>query len=284
MSVEAIVELAKPDASLPAAEQLDTIRQKLEPYIYHHLIETYSPTLNAFWASYQPPKEAPNAYVIVERRPHPNFAFILKNMAIAAPYMSVYIFCSEENLNFIKILLGSKINNYNIIVAFSGKASRTQGKIDYNNLLTDVNTYAQIKAEYILTMQMDCIIRRLIPPTIFRGTYWGSPWGWKPNLPGGGGSTVRNVAQMIELCRKYRPQPALQPMTETEDSWIAEKLAVEPEMNFPDLEFRRAHIMESMPAANPVILHQFWTFAYQYHELPPDVFLNYWKRLLTLEF
>jgi len=283
MSVEALVALAKPDVSLPPHEQLDAIRQKLEPYIYHHLIETYSPILNAFWANYNPPKQAPYAYVIVERRPHPNFAFILKNMAIAAPHMSVYIFCSDENIEFIKILLGNKIANYNIIKAFSGTASRTQGKIDYNNLLTDANTYSQINAEYILTMQMDCIIRRKIPSTIFRGTYWGSPWGWKSHMPGGGGSTVRNVKQMIELCKKYRPDPKIL-LTETEDAWIAEKLAFEPAMSFPDLEFRRAHIMESMPADNPIVLHQFWTFVHQYQQVQADVFLKYWTHLLTLEF
>ena len=283
VSVQALVALAKPDTSLPPDEQLDAIRQKLEPYIYHHLIETYSPQLNAFWAVYNPPKQAPNAYV-VERRPHPNFAFILKNMAIAAPYMSVYIFCSDENIEFIKILLGNKIDNYNLIKVFSGTASRTQGKIDYNNLLTDAATYSQIKADYILTVQMDCIIRRPIPTSLFCGTYWGSPWGWKPQLPGGGGATVRNVSQMIEICQKYRPHPTLQPMDETEDAWLAEKLALEPLMNFPDLEFRRSHIMESMPANDPIVLHQFWTFVHQYHQVPADVFLKYWTHLLTLKF
>jgi hypothetical protein len=281
MSVPAIVELAGLDKSLTHDEQLDSLRLKLEPYIYHHLIEQYGPQLNAFWQTYNPPKQAPHAYVIVERRPHPNFAFILKMIAWASPQMSVYIFCSEENLEFIKILLGNKIANYNLILAFSGKTSRQQGKIDYNNLLTSQEFYEIIKADYMLTIQMDTIIRRKIPTEIFCGSYWGNPWAWKSQHPGGGGSTIRHVKTMIDICKKFRPDPT-QDLKDNEDSWIADRI-VETNSPYPDLEFRKNHIMESIPSQNPVVLHQFWTFAEQYHTMKKEEFIVYWTRLLTLD-
>jgi len=283
MSVEAITEVVRSleNPALCEKEQLDLLRTELEPYIYLYLVEKYNSYLNTIWSSYYPPKVARYAYMIVERRAHPNFAIILKMMAWAAPYMSVYIFCSDENYEFIRILLGDKLSYFNIHIAFRGKASREEGKNGYNQLLTDARTYEMIDAEYLLTVQMDTIIRRKIPTTIFCGSYWGNPWGWQPNLPGGGGSTVRNVEFMISLCKRFHQNPT-ESLSEAEDIWICNKL-IEMGGSVPDLEFRRQHIMENMPAQDPIILHQFWTFAKQYQYMPQEEFVKYWSHLLTLD-
>jgi len=256
--------------------RLDIYRNVLEPYFYSYLTEHYGKMLQEHWESYRPPLTSEHAFVIVERRAHPNFRFILQNMAWAAPHMAVYLFCSDENLAFIEAILGDKINSFHIIEAFQGDVSREEGKIGYNDVMTDYRFYESISATYILTIQMDNIIRRKIPASLFTGDYWGNPWAWRTHAAGGGGATVRRVAAMIELCKKHRPDPTID-VPPLEDAWIAERTN-----SFPDFSFRREHLMESIPANDPVILHQFWTFMDAYIPTPRDNVVAYWTQLLTL--
>ena len=160
-------------------DRLHAFRVELEPYIYHYLIEQYGLRLNAVWENYIPPLKSDKAYVLVERRTHPNYPFLLKMMAWAAPHLSVYLVCSEENLEFIKAILGDKIEHFHIIVAYSGEVDRDQGRTEYNQLLTNASFYEQIDAEYIVTMQMDVFLRRKLTDDLFCGDYWGAPWGWR---------------------------------------------------------------------------------------------------------
>jgi len=257
-------------------ERLDVYRNVLEPYFYSYLVEQYGTILQHHWNSYVPPLEADYAYVIVERRAHPNFRFILHNIAWAAPHMSVYIFCSDENRSFIDALLGDKAAFFHIIEIFKGDVSREEGKKGYNHVMTDYHFYESIHAKYILTIQMDNIIRHKIPASMFVGEYWGNPWAWKCDAAGGGGATVRRVDAMIELCRTHRPDPSLD-IPSLEDAWISERTP-----SFPSLEFRNSHIMESIPSTNPIILHQFWTFMDTYLKLPRDDVVKYFTMLLSL--
>lgn len=255
---------------------LHEYRTQLEPYVYMHLIEKYGTMLQAHWEHYIPPTKSNYAAVIVERRIHPNFRFILQNIAWAAPYMSVYIFCSDVNKAFIHAILGDKKDNFRIIEAFIGNPSRTEAIKDYNNLLTMSTFYETIDANYMLTVQMDNIIRKKLPLSIFTGDYWGNPWFWDKLQAGGGGATIRRVSYMIDLCKKYRPDISIQNES-NEDSWISDKT-----ITFPSIETRTEFSMESVPADDPYILHQFWTFANPYIDLGKDIFINYWSHLLTI--
>ena len=257
-------------------ERLDVYRNVLEPYFYMYLTEKYGSMLQSHWESYLPPLISENAYVIVERRAHPNFRFVLQNMAWAAPHMSVYIFCSDENRAFIEAILGDKVDSFHIMEIFQGDVSREEGKNGYNHVMTDYHFYQAFNAKYILTIQMDNIIRRKIPHSMFVGDYWGNPWAWRCDAAGGGGATVRRVQAMIELCKTHRPDPSLG-IPQLEDAWVAERT-----VSFPPFEFRRAHLMESVPTENPVILHQFWTFIDAYLQRPRDEVVTYLTHLLTL--
>jgi hypothetical protein len=267
---------AQQEARQLQQDRLHAFRTELEPYIYHYLIEQYGLPLNAIWDSYTPPLKSDKAYVLVERRAHPNYPFILKMMAWAAPHLSVYLICSDENLEFIKAILGDKISHFNIIVAYSGEVDRNQGRTEYNQLLTDAAFFEHIDAEYIVTMQMDVFLRRKLTDDLFCGDYWGPPWGWCSHRAGGGGATIRRVQKMIEVCKAPREDP-LAPCKEGEDSWMSDRI-----QDFPPLAFRRAHIMESMPADDPVIVHQFWTYLDSYHIQDRVRFTEHVKRILTI--
>jgi len=257
-------------------DRLHAFRTELEPYIYHYLIEQYGLRLNAVWENYIPPLKTDKAYVLVERRAHPNYPFLLKMMAWAAPHLSVYLVCSDENFEFIKEILGDKIEHFHIIVAYSGEVDRDQGRAEYNQLLTDASFYEQIDAEYMVTMQMDVFLRRKLTDDLFCGDYWGAPWGWRQESAGGGGATIRCVQKMIEICKAERDDP-LAPCKEGEDSWIADRV-----QDFPSLDFRCAHIMESMPTEDPVIVHQFWTFLDNYDIQDRTQCTENMKRILTI--
>jgi len=262
-----------PDAS----NTLDILRCNLDPYVYMYLIEKYGAMLQTFWESYLPPRKSDHVFVIAERRAHPNFRFILQNIAWAGPHMAVYIFCSEENQAFIDALLGNKREHYHIIPVFNGNPNREEGKIAYNNLLTDYRFYQMIDAQYMLTVQMDNIFRKKINPAMFIGDYWGNPWAWNESAAGGGGATVRRIPAMVEICRTYRSNPDI-PFDGVEDNWFSEHVT-----DYPDISFRSNHIMESMYVEDPYILHQFWTFGHGYLVFSREQFIEAWEKLLTIQ-
>jgi hypothetical protein len=271
------------DANQDVTKRLDAYRHKLEPYIFNYLIEHYGPRFQKFWETYLPPKKAERAFIIVERRDHPNFKFVLQNIAWSNPNMSVYIFCSDINYSFILSLLGDKAPFFNITQIFKGNPPRFEAVSEYNRTLKDYRFYEQIDAKYGITVQMDTIFRKKIPDHIFVGDYWGNPWAWKQSSPGGGGATIRNISSLKFLCRLYNPMPETDMNSDAEDSWISDHMTLL-SMSYPDIEFRKNHIMESMPAEDPVILHQFWTFSDQYLSMPQKELINYWKRLLTIKY
>lgn len=235
-----------------------TLRYILEPYIYNYLLVKYGNKLEENWKSYMPPKKSRWAYCIVERRPHPNFWYILRAMAWAGPEMSIYIFCSDENEGFIRSLLGEKADNVNIIPYFSGNPDIKIAIQDYNNFYTDYRNYMKIDAEYILTLQMDNIIRKKLDMRMFITDYYGSPWSWAQDEPGGGGATVRRVDKMIEICYMHRPDPVNTQCEIAEDGWISEK--IKKSGIFPPIEFRGHILVESLITDDPFIIHQTWSF------------------------
>jgi len=255
------------------------LRYILEPYVYNYLHVTYGAALDKFWQTYTPPKKADNAFVIVERRPHPNFWYILRNIAWAGPQMSVYIFCSDENVDFIHTLLGDKAPHYNIIPFFKGNIAREQAIQDYNNFYTDYRNYEAIDAQYIMTVQMDIFIRRKLDMDMFMTDYYGNPWAWMQDAPGGGGATVRRIAKMIEICKRYRPNPAIEDCPISEDGWISDKIKECGE--WPSLIIRSTTFMETLLSNDPYCVHQTWTFTDVILKQGKEVFLGLWQNLLT---
>jgi hypothetical protein len=272
---------SKEDAETYSKGRIDSFRLSLEPHIYHYLIEQYGPKLDKFWQTYTPPKQAKQAFVLVERRPHQNFWFILRNMAWANPNMSVYIFCSDENISFVKALLGNKLPHFNVVEAFKGNASRTRGKKETDNLLSNYKVYDFIDAEYIMTVEMDTFIRRKIPDSMFQGDYWGNTWGWVPHTPGGGGITIRNVKKVSAHCKKHKPDITTDLHT-AQDAWLSDTMYAD-KADFPDVNFRANHIMENVPVENPVAVHQFWTYLDSFQITNKALFMKYLTKILKLE-
>lgn len=276
--VEAFYEVARytlDHCPIDEKERFSHLRYTLEPHIYHYLIQQHMPVFNEVWRDYLPPRESKNAFVIIERRMHPNFEFILKNLAWAGPHLSVYLFCSDVNEPYIRAILGEKAETYHIHAVFKGLGTVEEGKAEYNRFLTTADTYRMIDAKYIMTVQMDNFIRRKIHDTYFIGDYWGNPWAWEQDSPGGGGGTIRRVKKMIEVCEADGPC-----LDSNEDSWISERIIKHGE--YPPLIIRGLVFMESIPADNPVCIHQFWTFLHNYMIHPRDQIISMLRHILSL--
>jgi hypothetical protein len=134
-----------------------------------------------------------------------------------------------------------------------------------------------IDAKYIMTVQMDIFIRRKLDMGMFMTDYYGNPWAWNQEDPGGGGATVRRIAKMIEICRRYRPDPSIDcPIPE--DGWINEKIK---ECGvWPDKVTRATTFMETLLNSNPYVVHQTWSFTDAVLIDGRDVFLQLWRNLL----
>lgn len=256
---------------------LDYFRNEFEPYIYQYLTWHYGPKLDTFWQTHEFPKKSKYAWVLVERRSHPNFWFVLRNIAWAAPDFSLYIFCSDGNYEFIKTILGDKINNVNIIVWFKGAASRQEGKDQYAQTFKMEKFYKLIEADYMIRIEMDTYMRKKIPESIFMDDYYGSPWAWMPDHPGGGGLIIRNIKSMIDLCMKEKCTNL-----EADDCWVGKKI-IEYGYKFPDFKVRKEIFSENFPVADPIGVHQFWSFVQNFEINEPNKFFQHYVRYLTID-
>jgi len=284
MSIESVTEAIIYELKQTFQSEKDSLRRlriNLEPYIFNYLSTTYYQTLQEHWNTYTPPLNSKYAYAFIERRCHPNIDFLLKNIAWANPTMSIYIFCSDLNENYIRALLGDKISNITIIQAFTGEASPQEGYKEFNKLLANIEYYECFdkEVEYIMTLHTDVFIRRKITEDIFVGDYWGAPWKWDRESAGGGGVTIRKVSSMKEICKKYTYEFDENVL---EDIWFCDKVK-KLGLAYPDVDFRAMRIMESVYVTNPVAIHQFWTFAYELKDNSYDEVVSYIKQILTFE-
>lgn len=254
-------------------------RTQLEPYIFNYLIYNYGKQLDNFWKSHQFLKNSKYAFVIVERRPHPNWWFILRNIAWVAPHFSLYIFCSDLNYDFIKSLLGDKADNVNIIKWYKGNPDRDTGRNEYTMTFKLGAFYRLIDAEYMITVQMDSYFLQKIPDWIFTGTYYGAPWIWNPTKGGNGGVSIRNIKDMIEICEKEKRNI----QNDDSEDWHFSKMIEKYNYSLPSFEFRSKVIQENFPTIfSPIGIHQFWTYLDNYNISNSDLFKSHLLKMLTI--
>lgn len=258
-------------------ETLDRYRCDLEPYIWQHLMTTYGPALDRHWETHQFPKKSPHAWVIVERRCHPNWWFLLRNIAWAGPTFSLYIFCSDENEAFVRALLGDKIQTVHLHPIFKGTATRQKGKDQYAALFKCPEFYQTIDAEYMIRAEPDTYLRHKVPDAVFTGDFYGAPWAWAMDKPGGGGLHVRRIAAMIQLCTRANHRG-----TEGEDSWLGDKVQ-EYGLAVPSLAWRTQIFSENFPVEDPIGVHQFWTFLDNFQIAEPARFQEHLARYLRID-
>lgn len=263
-------------------DTLKFFRNEIEPYVFNYLNHTYGHKLDEFWKTHQFSKEYKYAFVIIERRVHTNWWFVLRNILWAAPHFSLYIFCSDMNYDFIRTLLGNKAENVHIYKWFKGITNREQGAIESNTTLKLSGFYKLINAEYIITVQLDSYFLQKIPDWIFTSAYYGAPWMWYIDMAGNGGMSIRNIKNMIEICELSEKDKKYIENNEAEDSCFSQAI-IKYNYDLPSIEFRINVFQENFPTDTiPIGIHQFWTFINNYKISDKEYFTKQINKLTTI--
>jgi len=186
-------------------ELLDVLRKECEFYVFNSLRKRYGSIFEEVWNTNLIPKAGTTdrTILLVERRCHPNVEFCLQNISYYARGYSISIVCSKTNLDYIKACLGTQFENARIIVYFEDSGTPEQGKREYNELLQQTKFWNLFTEEYILTIETDCYLKKRIPDSIYKYDYVASKWPWNPDLPGGGGLSLRRRDVMIKICESF---------------------------------------------------------------------------------
>jgi hypothetical protein len=234
---------------------LEQKRIYFEPVVFDTLRRQDPERLQTFWDTYQPPLTSEKTICIVERRAHPNFDFIVKNVAYFCKGWSFTIVCSDANYDFVKDLMKEK--EATILPYFTGLETPEEGKIEYNALLQTETFWNFMQAEWVLMVEMDSYLLRPLPNEMFEYDYVASHWAWDKSSMGGGLS-LRKRATMLELCKRGYPKSVVQ------DGWVNDGCK-HYGYKMPTYEKYKNWFVESCYSHTPIGVHQFWTFWNPFH-------------------
>ena len=245
-------------------------RMALEPLIFDILTRKYGAFLKKFWDSYTVPVSN-KRIILVERRIHPNLAFVLYNAAYYGEGWGITVICSDVNYEYCKTVVGDK-KTVAIIPMFTGIGTPEQGKQEYNQLLQSAHFYSLFGEDHLCLIETDCYFRRKIPDWVLEYDLVGCPYQWDETMAGGGLS-FRNRKAMIEICNRFPTK------LDAQDVYMW-KGAEELQLRLPSFETAANQLTESIFSLNPFGVHQWWTFFFP-KELPNAEL--YFKELLTLQ-
>ena len=264
---------------------LSNLRNKLEPFVFNSLEQMYGSKLTEFWKTYLPPKKAKRAFMVAEGRIHPNFWFILRNIAWAGPDMAVYIFCSDQNYDYIMSLLGDKAPHFNVIVTFKGDPPKEKAIQEFINFYANWKIWEMMDTEYSIIVQMDNYFRKRLDDCLFKYDYYACRWAWKLEEPGGALAICR-VSKMIEILKENRPNLDIDCPIPS-DVFITQIIKING--TYPPFLENVENLMESLQQLytpegkiiiiDPYAVHQPWTFSYTFSQ---EEFRLFWRELLII--
>jgi len=231
-------------------EQRHKKRMALDPMIYDILKHKYGKKLEEFWNSHTVPNETDSYLILVERRIHPNLAFVLQNAAYFARTWGIVLVCSDVNYEYCKTICGDK--DVKLLPLFQGNPEPLIGKTEYNTLLKSASFYSSLPGEHHLFLQVDTYLRKAVPEHWKEFDHLAAPYEWDESSVGGGLS-YRKKSSMITLCNTQ---------TDTvcdEDAYICEGVKALG-MKMPPFEDAVTYISESCIYEDPIGVHQWWTF------------------------
>ena len=94
------------------------------------------------------------------------------------------MYCSRENEERIRAVLGHNVDRAEIHVLFETDVGREEGRRVYNEFLMSLDTWTGFPAEHVLVCELDAYFRRKLPAELLDYDYVGYKWPWLPNEPG----------------------------------------------------------------------------------------------------
>jgi hypothetical protein len=279
--IEPLLQIAKECYSIQDRPVHHTLRKQLEQPIFDILREKYGKVLKEFWDTTTFPKvsETLNTVLMVERRIHPNMEFCLQNFMYFTrkQKFSLTIVCSKENESQIRDILGKHIKTTDLRVLWETNTDEQNAYLEYNELYKDKNFWNSIQANYILSVQTDCYLRKSLPDLLWTLDYCACPWAWKPIFVGGSGLTFRKKDAVIDMCNKGKHKIGL-----GEDVFFSQMCLITKKKVLP-LEIAETIFSESRFVDDPVGVHQWWTYLFQDILTQEEEFLEkYCKNYMTI--
>jgi len=232
-------------------------RTELETPIFDDLRKKYGAVLKAAWDAATFPARSTSTVLLVERREHPNVEFVLHNFMYFCKGFSLTIVCSDANEAYIRRTLGKHAATTRILPIYKGIGTREQGIAEYNGLFTTRAFWESMDADYILSIQTDCYLRKPLPSKLWTLDYVASPWDWKREEVGGSGLTFRKKECMLDICMiPYEDND--------EDAYFSKWCGLKGKKVLP-FEEAKDVFSESSLSFDPVGVHQWWTFCIQYY-------------------
>lgn len=242
-------------------------RLELEPLVFDILKRKYGSVLKGIWDMSPSVKDGDRAFVLVERRIHPNIEFVLQTARAAGISWRIFVVCSDINLPWLQETLGDKVE---LFPFFKGLATREVALQEYCSMMTDASFYQALPAEHLFFLQTDSYIRRAIPDSLLQYDLAAAPYLWDETIVGGG-TSFRKRSAMIQICNKAHR------ITPIEDVFISAG-AKELGFKIPSFDEGITYIAESCLYEDPIAVHQWWTFFFTTYDDAEDIFHS----LLTL--
>jgi len=208
---------------------------------------------------------------IVETRPHPNLALVLKNADECLPTnWNIIIFCSSENLNYANSA-SHDITTRNISLIKLEKPIKSLE--DYNNLLLSTKFWKNFETENLLGFQVDSLInfeQKNQLHAISQFDYVGAPWSkrirqrWDyiPSYGGNGGICFSKLSARLHALEKSQyPRKTGAPHHQilNEDIWFSHSFH-ELGMRLPSEKQAKEWFVESQFSKNPFAVHKPWSY------------------------
>ncbi len=246
-------------------------RELLEPLIFRYMRETYLPTLRQWWSTYELPHSAKRSIVVYETRNHEQLEFLLLNLCYFAQGWHLTIYCSDENLESVRAIVGSKGATCHVVRPTEGEYDSERN--EYNAVLKSRKFWEGLQQfEHVLLAEVDSYLTA--PIHTISGLedydYIASKWIWNPSAPGGGGLSIRRVSYMIALCD-------LEIEELMQDTWVSE--GIQQRGGVVGNYFSESVLIEQC-----VGVHQWWSFYFQYYlilDQHPEL-IPYIEKLYTL--
>lgn len=227
-------------------------RIELEKLIYSTLKSKYSAALKKAWETWNPSTGSNKKIVLIERRIHENLEFLLHNSAWAGQEgeWNIAIVCSDLNLPYIQAIVGKK--NIQLLPIFKGNPPPQQAKEEYNKLLQSSEFFEMFQEEYLCLVEMDCYFRKQIPDSVITCDYIAAPYAWNKK-EAGGGLSFRRKSVMLEICKEF---PVKLP---AQDIYASNGMNILG-YSMPPVLYSKDIVAESILDADPIGVHQWWTF------------------------
>lgn len=225
-------------------------RMALDPLLYDILKYKYSAKLEAFWKDHKVPTETDSYLVFIERRLHPNLAFVLTNAAYFARDYGVVLICSDVNYEYCKTICQGK--NVDIRPFFQGNPEPHIGKEEYNSLQQDATFYESLPGKYWIFFEVDCYFRKPIPLSWKQYDYIAAPYEWD-ETSFGGGLSFRKKEAMLAICNSDVPKD------QAADHYLCQGVKTLG-LKVPPFEEAMTYMTESCIYEDPIGVHQWWTF------------------------